>query len=64
MDVLQVCYLMDVNATCTNEQKEMISNGTVVIKEYMIVDKNSTARYPEIVGTGTIETGDSAMLSP
>lgn len=53
VDVLQVCYLLDVNATCTDDQKEMISNGTAVIKEYMVVDKNSTARYPEIVGNGT-----------
>ncbi|KAF2171513.1 hypothetical protein M409DRAFT_18628 [Zasmidium cellare ATCC 36951] len=50
-EVLQVCYLLDVNATCTDEQKDAIANGTAVIREYMLVDKNSTARFPQIVGS-------------
>lgn len=54
-NVLQVCYLLDVNQTCTEEQKKGIQNGTVEIREYMVVDRNSTARFPEVVGTGTFE---------
>lgn len=49
--ILQVCYVLDVNATCTDEQIEMIANGTAVVKEWMVVDKNSTARFPQIVGS-------------
>lgn len=48
--VLQVCYLLDVNGTCTEEQKGTISSGTAVIKEYMVVDRVSTGKYLEIVG--------------
>lgn len=55
--VLQVCYLLDVNQTCTDDQIDMIKNGSAVIKDYMIVDKNSTARYPAIVGNGTVNGG-------
>ncbi|KAK4506344.1 hypothetical protein PRZ48_000074 [Zasmidium cellare] len=50
-EVLQVCYVLDVNATCTDEQVEQIENGTAVIREFMLVDNNSTARFPQIVGT-------------
>ncbi|CAK3786377.1 Carboxypeptidase C (cathepsin A) [Lecanosticta acicola] len=52
VEVLQVCYLLDVNETCSDDQQKMIQNGTVEIKEYMVVDKNSTQRYPQIVGSG------------
>ena len=51
-EILQVCYLLDVNGTCTDGQKEMISNGTVEIQNYMIVDSTSTRRFPETVGEG------------
>lgn len=51
-DVLQVCYLLDVNGTCTEDQKGAILNGSAVNEEYMVVDRNSTMRYLEIVGTG------------
>lgn len=54
VDVLQVCYVLDANTTCTDDQKMMIQNGTAEIKEWMVVDKNSTMRYPEIVGADTI----------
>ncbi|SMR47047.1 unnamed protein product [Zymoseptoria tritici ST99CH_3D1] len=51
-EIKQVCYLWDLHGTCTDEQIAMVENGTAVIKDYIIVDKNSTERYPEIVGLG------------
>lgn len=50
VSVLQVCYILDLNSTCTPDQKEAVANGTAIIRNYMVVDKNSTQRYPEIVG--------------
>lgn len=50
VNVLQVCYTLNVNDTCTDDQKRAIANGTAAVREYMVVDKNSTSRYPEIVG--------------
>ncbi|PPJ53893.1 hypothetical protein CBER1_04600 [Cercospora berteroae] len=48
----QVCYTLNAHNTCTKEQLDGLGNGTVVVKDWILVDKNSTELYPEIFGDG------------
>ncbi|KAK5319002.1 hypothetical protein LTR93_007696 [Exophiala xenobiotica] len=43
-----VCYVLDLEDTCTTEQIEMVVNGTAVVKDWILQDANSTALYPGI----------------
>ncbi|KJX99340.1 carboxypeptidase S1 B like protein [Zymoseptoria brevis] len=64
-DIKQVFYLWDLQSTCTDAQIEMVENGTALIKDYIIVDKNATERYPEIVGSGDLSSRvDQLQLLP
>ncbi|PIA86956.1 Carboxypeptidase S1 B [Cercospora beticola] len=47
---LEICYSLDPGSTCTEEQRYALGNGTVTIKNYIVVDKNSSMLYPQIVG--------------
>ncbi|CAK3839225.1 Carboxypeptidase S1 B [Lecanosticta acicola] len=51
---LQVCYTLNPEDTCTDKQLGELGNGSSVIRDYMIVDKNSTNLYPEIVGKNSV----------
>lgn len=60
---LQFCYTLD-TATCTDDQIEFILNGTGVVRDYILKDKNSTQLFPWlfspcVVGS-EIENGGSA----
>lgn len=45
---LWVCYGLDGGATCTEEELEAISNGTAVLRDWILEDANSTLLYPGI----------------
>jgi carboxypeptidase C (cathepsin A) len=47
----QFCYVLD-PGTCTSEQREALENGTGVIKDYILVDVNSTAIWPDLAEEG------------
>ncbi|EME43356.1 hypothetical protein DOTSEDRAFT_35633 [Dothistroma septosporum NZE10] len=47
---LQFCYVLE-PSTCTEGQIDDILNGTAVIRNYIVVDDNSTALFPDIVGS-------------
>jgi len=42
---LMFCYVLEPN-TCTQDQIASIENGTAVIRSWIVVDANSTARFP------------------
>lgn len=58
---IMFCYTRD-TSTCTEEQIESLQNGSAVVKDWIIVDANSTKRFPFLTngnstsspsGTGT-----------
>ncbi|XXG97922.1 hypothetical protein Hte_004238 [Hypoxylon texense] len=59
-DLLHFCYIYD-TSTCTEEQIESVLNGTAVIINGIIKDKNSTQLFPDIFGD---EQGSSPSASP
>ncbi|KAI1381072.1 serine carboxypeptidase [Hypoxylon crocopeplum] len=48
-DLLHFCYIYD-TSTCTDEQIESVRNGSAVIINGIIKDKNSTQLFPEFFG--------------
>ena len=56
-DLVRFCYLRDISATCTWDQYNAILNGTAVISNGILVDKNSTSLFPELVQNGTGGSG-------
>lgn len=42
---LQFCYVLD-SSTCTEDQSEMVANGTGEIRDFILVDRNSTQLFP------------------
>ncbi|KAK4621861.1 Carboxypeptidase S1 B [Fulvia fulva] len=59
---LQFCYVLE-PTTCTEDQIDSILNGTAVIRHYIVVDKNSTALFPDVVG-GSSSNDTNATTSP
>lgn len=45
---LWVCYTWAIGDTCTEEQAEALQNGTAVVKDWILENKNSSALYPGI----------------
>lgn len=48
-----VCYALDFYTTCFDDQIESIANGTALIRNWILVNENSTMLFPEVVGNGT-----------
>jgi carboxypeptidase C (cathepsin A) len=48
-----VCYTLALGSTCTNDQTESVMNGTALIHDYIVIDKNSNTFFP---GVGNNET--------
>jgi carboxypeptidase C (cathepsin A) len=46
---LQYCYVLDPQSYCTDDQISSIQNGTAVIRDYILMDVNSTQLFPEMV---------------
>ena len=59
---LQFCYVLDPTTYCNAGQIEMVQNGTAVIENYIVVDKNSTKLFPELKG-GTSSTASGGKGS-
>ncbi|KAI0376564.1 serine carboxypeptidase [Hypomontagnella monticulosa] len=62
-DLPHWCYLYD-TSTCTEEQIESILNGSAVIVNGIIKDKNSTLLFPEIFGGSDDGQGDTTPSEP
>ncbi|KAF1915587.1 Alpha/Beta hydrolase protein [Ampelomyces quisqualis] len=46
------CYVLD-QGQCTADQWETVMNGTALIKNWIVVDANTSYLFPELVGNGT-----------
>jgi carboxypeptidase C (cathepsin A) len=46
------CYVLDMGQ-CTSEQWETVMNGTALIKNWIVVDANTSSLFPELVGNAT-----------
>ncbi|KAK3695930.1 hypothetical protein LTR37_018285 [Vermiconidia calcicola] len=57
---LGFCYVLDPTALCTEDQIEAVLNGSAEIRHYIVVDKNSTVLFPELMGVG----GGNGTVSP
>lgn len=51
------CYTRD-TSTCSDEQVESLQNGTAVVKDWIIIDANSTRRFP-FLSTGNATSSPS-----
>ncbi len=47
---LDFCYVYSARALCTEEQIEAVQNGTAEIRSWIVVDKNSTLLFPDVIG--------------
>lgn len=45
---LQICYSLDLGATCNADQQEAIANGSAVLQDWILLDKNSSMLYPDL----------------
>ncbi|KAH5627850.1 hypothetical protein HBI51_215550 [Parastagonospora nodorum] len=52
MDPGSQCYVLD-QGQCTAAQWETVMNGTALIKNWIVVDSNSSYLFPELMGNGT-----------
>nr|AJD23205.1 serine carboxypeptidase [Onygena corvina] len=46
------CFVLD-TSTCTQEQLRSVENGTAIVRDWIVVDSNSTSLFPDVVGTAT-----------
>jgi carboxypeptidase C (cathepsin A) len=46
------CYVLD-QGQCTSEQWETVMNGTALIKNWIVVDANTSSLFPDLVGNAT-----------
>ncbi len=49
-DLVRFCYVRDLSSTCTEDQYQGILNGSATIAHGIVVDKNSTALFPGLLG--------------
>ncbi|KAI0142615.1 serine carboxypeptidase [Hypoxylon sp. NC0597] len=61
-DLLHFCYIYD-TSTCTEDQIESVLNGTAVIINGIIRDRNSTQLFPEIFGGNSSGSGNPSSSS-
>jgi carboxypeptidase C (cathepsin A) len=64
---LQFCYVLDPYSTCTEDQLLAVQNGTALVDHYIVVDKNSTQLFPQLLGassTGSYNGTPSASATP
>ena len=73
-DPTHFCYVLDPTTLCSEDQIASIENGTALIRNYILVDQNSTQLFPGVVGgngtsnatyggTGTNGSGQSQSAS-
>jgi carboxypeptidase C (cathepsin A) len=50
------CYVLD-QGQCTADQWETVMNGTALIKNWIVVDANTSSLFPDLVSNGTKPSG-------
>jgi carboxypeptidase C (cathepsin A) len=57
------CYVLD-REQCTEEQWETVMNGTALIKNWIVVDANTSYLFPELVGNETSPGNSTTSPTP
>ena len=57
------CYVLD-REQCTEAQWETVMNGTALIKNWIVVDANTSYLFPELVGNGTSPGNGTTSPTP
>jgi hypothetical protein len=55
------CYVLD-RDQCTEEQWETVMNGTALVRNWIVVDANTSSLFPDLVGNGSESGNDSTLL--
>ncbi|KNG45415.1 carboxypeptidase s1 [Stemphylium lycopersici] len=50
------CYVLD-PGQCTEDQWASVMNGTALVRNWIVVDANTSYLFPDLVGNGTIGSG-------
>lgn len=58
-DPTHFCYVLEPYTLCSEAQIESIVDGTACIQNYIVVDANSTALFPDVVGDAQCATGEN-----
>ena len=53
------CYVLD-RGQCTEEQWETVMNGSALVKNWIVVDANTSSLFPDLVGSGTVPGNGTA----
>ncbi|CBY00885.1 hypothetical protein LEMA_P020150.1 [Plenodomus lingam JN3] len=59
------CYVLD-RGQCTDEQWETVMNGSALIKNWIVVDANTSSLFPDLVGgnhtvNGSVPSGTGSL---
>lgn len=57
------CYVLD-SAQCTPEQWKTVVNGTALVRNWIVVDANTTSLFPDLANNSTNHTQPSGTGSP
>ncbi|KAI4662126.1 uncharacterized protein J4E88_010916 [Alternaria novae-zelandiae] len=52
------CYVLD-PGQCTSEQWESVMNGTALVRNWIVVDANTSYLFPDLAGNGTSSNGST-----
>lgn len=55
-----VCYVLEIDATCTDDQTNSLLNGTALVHDYIVIDNNTKSLFPGLnLTSGTSSSGTS-----
>ena len=54
------CYVLEILATCTDDQFESLLDGTAVVHDYIVIDNSSKSLFPNFNASSSNATGASA----
>ena len=58
------CYILDLLNTCTEEQIQSVANGTGLVHDWILIDKNQTNLFPGIGNNNTPTPSGSGPARP
>ncbi|KAB5513212.1 carboxypeptidase S1 [Coniochaeta sp. 2T2.1] len=59
---IMFCYVRD-TSSCSESQIEALQKGTAVVRDWIVIDANSTARFPYLAGNSTGGSGGTGTGS-
>ena len=59
-----VCYVLEIDNTCTEDQTNSLLNGTALVHDYIVIDNNTKSLFPGLNLTSGTGTGGSSGANP